>query len=328
MHANKKNSSIFTHILAATLLPLIAAFAFVIVFVSGIVRSQNDASVRDTISFTARHVSEKVTDSLAGINGLIKLTAMNMAEVAADSEESRGLLEKINHSLMDANLDINCAWHVFAEGVVSSEKGWYARSFLRKHGVVTEIPAVEQLDDPEISAWHVVPFSTGRPYQDTGGYWDYGINEDPEYIATVAYPIVRGGEIIGSVGMDITYAATFALLDSLQLPDERRMLLVTESKKIVYSPDDTVRGHDYRSLGFRAEDAADIDAVLEGAPHLLKEIRSPFFNRQSMAYVREVHVDGAEQKLFLYVDIPADLSIFRPICCTRGRARHGCCFSR
>lgn len=298
--------TIFSRIFFASIIPFIITFAVVMLIVANIISQQSDERVKNSLVFTGRYVSERFTDSLSSLTSLLKLTSMNMSAVAVDSEEGRLALEKLNRSMMDANQDVYCAWYVFAEGAVSGNKGWYARTFIRKDGDIREIPSVsnDNLNDPTISYWHLVPFETGKVYQDAGSPWDYGIGEDAQYVATIAYPITRAGKVIGTVGMDIVYKDVFKFLDDLQVPDERHMLLLNKLGQIVYSPNQADLGKTYYEIGLLPEDQADIDRAIKNNSQLLKELNSPFFEGESLVFIRPVDVPGVDEKLYLYVDTP------------------------
>jgi len=301
----EKRSTIFLHFFLAGIIPCTIAFVVIFILVSNVVSKQSHDAVEHSVKLMAKYATEKVANSLADTSRLVELAATNIASIVADTDDSRETMEKIIRSLMQVNGHISCAWYVFDEGVASSKKGWYARSFFRREDGVTEIPAVRELDNPEKSFWHIIPFRTKSVYQDIGYYWDYGIGEKSKYIATVAHPVIRDGEVIGTVGMDVTYTHIFRVMDRLQIPDERRIMLIAGSGNIVYSPDDAGRDKDYRQLGLSLEDESTPAGVFQDGGRLLRETHSPFFHEKSLVYVRPVKVgEDVHSKLFLYVDIP------------------------
>ncbi|UQZ87869.1 hypothetical protein C4J81_00995 [Deltaproteobacteria bacterium Smac51] len=315
----KKTSTIFSSILTSSLLPFAVVFILAVITVSNVVYKYSKERIHETVGFSARHVSEKVVDSLISTSTQVRLTSMNLAVAARDTDAARHTVDYIMTSLMDANRDIRCAWYVFSDGVMtppgafsdssSTSRHWYEHSFLRDKYSIHKLDSTpdEELNDPKESYWHLTPFETGMPYQDNGGFWDYETGNGAEYLATIAYPIVREGTIIGTVGMDITYSRTFRFLDEMQAASQGRILLISENGMVAYSSETEEKGLDFRELGFQADEAARMADVLENEVSFLEEIYSPFFGEKSLVYFGPIVSPGMNNQLHLYVDIPISI---------------------
>ncbi len=303
---NKKLASIFSRVLLASVLPFLITIAFIFLTVQYIIHSYVNTRIRETVDVSARFVTNKIIDTMSGITGLMNLTAKNLSEAAADSDNARTALERIIHSLMQSNQEIYCAWYVFAAGVADPGDTWYAKSFVQEKGLIREIPAVKELDDMNISFWHLIPFKEGKPWQDSGGFWDYGIGEGLKYIATICYPIIRDGKTIGTVGMDITYDKAFAFLNDMQVDGERGIILVTDAGVIVYARDSKASGGKFLDLDFRPKDRQALSQALQNREPLLREIRSPIFNTPSLATLGSINLPATNREIFLYLECPTN----------------------
>lgn len=277
-----KRSSIFTRILLASLLPFAIIFILLsIFFTSGIYRGRQ-AVGRENVMFLANIATEKIASSFANISRLLYLTSNNMADAAGKSPESLEALEHLLHTFMQSNPEIYCAWYVFEPGVAMEGEERYARSFQNQDGVITEIGAVqgELLMDPDVSPWHVMPLRTGSMYMDIIDYWDYQTGKGLEYTGTIAYPIIRDGEVIGSVGMDILYENAMKFMDSMQAPD-RTILLMSGRGRVMYSPQNAYHNKAIASLGFLPREQEILIQTLHENKTLLKEIHSPISGEES-----------------------------------------------
>lgn len=139
-----KQSSIFSRILLASLLPFAIIFILLsILFTSGMYRSRQ-AVGRENIMFLANIATEKIASSFSNISRLLYLTSHNMADVVENSPESAADLEHLIHTFMQSNPEIYCAWFVFEPGIATDGESRYARSFQNQNGIITEIAAVKE----------------------------------------------------------------------------------------------------------------------------------------------------------------------------------------
>ncbi len=301
-----KKSSIFTRLLLASLLPFAIIFIILtILFTSGMYRSRQ-AVGRENVMFLANVAMEKITSSFSNISRLLYLTSNNMADVVENSSESAAGLEHLIHTFMQSNPEIYCAWYVFEPGVATDGESRYARSFQNQNGIITEIAAVKEefLMDPDVSPWHVMPMQTGTMYLDIIDYWDYETGKGLEYTGTMAYPIIRNGQVIGSVGMDILYENAMKFMDSMQTPG-RTILLLSGRGRIMYSPENKYHNKTVSSLGFRPQEQEDLFQILHDNSTVLKEIHSPISGEESLVYIFPVPLPhNDDDTMSIYMDIP------------------------
>ena len=296
--------SIFSRILAASIAPFALAFALALALVIGAVNSYHRARVVDIANAFSENAAAKVTDALRHISSSLDLTARIMALAASDDDHGRETVLEALHALMDANpSEINCAWYVFKPGAISGKTPWDARSFLRRNGGIVEIPAVEELDDPEISPWHVFPFRSGKPYVDVIDYWDYGVGGDREYTGTVAYPVIRDGEIIGTVGMDILYEKIFHAAADWRIPGA--WLLISETGHVIGSSERGFSGR-LSDLGFAPGDLDAIGSAFRNGTPLSKAMPSPLSGRQSLVNMAPLPLNDGQHRLTLLLDFPTE----------------------
>ncbi len=303
----KRLASIFARVLIASVLPFLITIAFIYLTVEHIVHSYASTRVRETVDVSTRFVTNKIIDTMAGITGLMDLTAKNLAEAAADTDNARADLERILDTLMQSNQEIYCAWYVFAPGVADPGGTWYTRTFVQEKGVIREIPSVKALDDMDVAYWHIIPFKEGKPWQDSGGFWDYGIGEGEKYIATISFPIIRDGIIIGTLGMDITYEKAFAFLNNLQADGNRNIMLVTDAGIIVYARDPDASGGKFLDLDFDPKDRLALSAALKNHEVFMREIHSPVYNHPSLVSLSPINLPQTNREIFLYLDSPTNI---------------------
>ena len=310
----RRITNIFSRILMASVLPFALVFCLVLLAVNHIIYSYHDERVKETVIFFGEQASQKVTDTMGHIGSLLMFTSEIMADTAADSDRSRKALEELLHTFIESNPEIFCAWYVFEGGTVSEGRHWYARSFISRDGEVREIQAVtgDDLNNPGISPWHILPYTTGRPYLDPVDFWDYGQGNGFEFTGTMAWPITVEGRIVGTVGTDILYEQALSFVDQWQVPDERRVIIMAGNGLVLYSPDGRHGHHNYRQLGFTPDDAAALGEAMRLNQPLLKEMRSPFFEEKSLVFLYPIDLPGAEQNLFLLADHPTS-RLYRPV---------------
>ncbi len=304
-----KKSSIFTRILLASLLPFAIIFILLSIFFTSAMYRNRQSVGRENIMFLANIATEKITSSFSNISHLLRLTSNNMADVVNNSAEAAEALEHLLYTFMQSNPEIYCAWYVFEPGVATDGESRYARSFQSQNGIIGEIAAVkeEYLMDPAVSPWHVVPMQTRSMYLDIIDYWDYETGKGLEYTGTMAYPIMRDGEVIGTVGMDILYENAMKFMDSMQAPG-RTLLLLSGRGSVMYSPGNKYHNKSVANLGFRPQDQESLFQILHDNQTVLKEIYSPITGEESLVYITPVplpHDD--DDTMFIYMDIPTSV---------------------
>ena len=307
-------STIFSRILLASVLPFALVFTLVLLAVNHLVYRYHDERVRETIVYFGEYASDKVADTLGHISGMLMFTSKIMAETVDDGDQAWESLEEIIRTFIEANPEVNCAWYVFEGGVAAVGSDWYSRSFLRRPEGVVEIAAVEgeDLNNPGIAPWHILPFATGQPYLDPVDFWDYGQGDGFEFTATLAWPITAQGRVIGTVGMDILYESALDFIDQWQRPGERKVLLLAGNGLVLYSPGGERRHQSYRQLGFEPDDQSALGEAMRLNQPLLRAMSSPFFGEKSLVFLYPIDLPGAEQNLFLLADLPTS-RLYRPV---------------
>ncbi|MCD8139133.1 MAG: hypothetical protein LUE17_05050 [Planctomycetaceae bacterium] len=303
----KKHGSIFTRFLVAGILPFAVVFVFAAVVLSDVIYTFNKRNLATTVSIFATNASEKITDTLSHIDALLGLTSQNMADLAGESAHPEAAVLELLHTLMESNPEIFCAWYVFSEGVLNDRPGWQARSFLKRDGVITEIPAVKELDDPAISPWHYYPFRSATPYFDILDYWDYGIGEGSHYTGTLGHPVIQNGVVIGTVGMDILYEQAFRFMEKWQQSEGQRLLLVSDAGVIVHSWQSGMNGASLLDLPYPNQYRRELQQALADGTPIQTEMRSPMTGDNALMQLVPVAIGDDEHRLYLYLEVDTDV---------------------
>ncbi len=304
----KKHGSIFTRFLVAGILPFAVVLVFAAAVLSDVIYTFNKRNLANTVGIFATNASEKITDTLSHIDALLSLTSQNMADLAGETAQAEAAVLELLHTLMESNPEIFCAWYVFSEGVLNDRPGWQARSFLKREGVIGEIPAVKELDDPAISPWHYYPFRSASPYYDSLDFWNYGIGEGYHYTGTLAHPVIRSGVVIGTVGMDILYEQAFRFMEKWQSSDGQRLMLVSDAGLIVHSWQSEMNGSNLFDLPYQDKHRRQLQkALADGAP-LQTELYSPITGDNALVQLVPVAIGNAEDhRLYLYLEVDTNI---------------------
>lgn len=118
----------------------------------------------------------------------------------------------------------------------------------------------------------LLPVPHGKRYFDILDYWDYGIGEGPRYTGTLAYPVIRDGVVISTLGMDILYEQAFRFMEKWHDDNGYRIMLVADSGTILHSEENVQNGANLLDLGFSESDRQRIAATLGGSTPMQLEM--------------------------------------------------------
>ncbi len=299
-----KNTTIFTRILIACLLPFLLLFASLLYITTYRVYDEASTFAKHAAILFANHASEAVRSAFASTTDSLALTGQYLASMKKNSPSTKTDAEDTLKLFLESNPSLYCAWFAFERGIFGEER--YTKDFVRVGNDLKEIFDLtdELLDDEERSIWYNGALKSGEIFFDSVGFYDYGAG--PIGVSTISYPMKENGRVIGVLGMDVRYSIFYRFLDDLQVSDERQMMLLSVDGKVLYSSK-----HEYDDKNFL--DYARADGLEEKIAHVLQtdgtyleERRSPIYGRQSLLYLRPIDLKNARQPIFLYVDMPTD----------------------
>lgn len=295
--------TIFTRILLATTVPMLLAFAFLLVVAHIVVYDNSIQYANRAMSLMAGQSTERIHDKLANVASLLAVTSASMAETDFSSGGAKRLTDEKLVALLAANPSNYCAWFAFEPGAFP-EGGRYYKTVIRTESGPRVIPDLTNaaLDDAGKSPWYNQPLASGRPYLDFVSTYDYGLGEGSITAGTMTYPILRGGKVIGCVGLDLKYDDIFLDDDPRATPDQE-LLLLSPDGTVLYANAPRYTG---KNILTDSPPSADLfaKALRDEAP-LAREVgASPLRGVPSMAYLHPIRIDPSEQVVYLYSGVP------------------------
>ncbi|MDR0312558.1 MAG: response regulator [Treponema sp.] len=296
-------------VLLTTLCAVSAVFCLIIVLVVNILLASSINTAKNKDADHAKYITYSVKKSFDYITGLLDFTQQTLASLDHPSDEAKATADKTLFTMIDLSPNVYCAWFIFMEGIYYEDRH-YTKDYIRSNGVLLDIEdynSEEELEAAIVSPWYHVPLTTGKPYFDYVGPYDYGTGEGPIYTGTISVPIISNGKTIGICGVDITYEGIFNLAEVFEETPVFTLMLLSQDMTILHA---TVNENIAQNLkDFYFEDFDILRNATEQKIIYSDEIMSPFTKRKSLVSMYPLEIDiGAEKyTLYLYFGTPIDI---------------------
>ena len=290
--------SIFFKILSATLIPAVLIFSVLIVVINDVVTSlgENHAetSARESTGYTANLLDAQVASLRKGL--LFSSSRVNALHF--DNYEET-IIQDIIRSLAASSLDDDLAFHAWIAlkpGNVSED--WFIYTAVRDvNGEIKsagEIP--REMFEGELRTSeprYYTSIFTGEPYM-----------EMSDNRISLTEPLYNGGKIVGSIGLEASFARLLTNSAQLELvKSNRAVMLATEDGTIVCSLDDersAMRIDSYFSVLHASADSSADNGGLSVIPPESDIVAS----EKVVACLARMTFDGLSGPVYLILEIP------------------------
>ena len=250
-------------------------------YASSIAQSmETDAVVRISAEFTS-------------ILGLLSLVNNSMTAISPNLADADLRLSNMVVSMLQDTPYVNSIWFSFESGQFYQHKRFSAYYELDQQEVHKRISFHDiNFQDPAQAPWYTYPYHTSSTWLLIHNNLDIPTNDPKHFSAMVSAPLIRYGETVGVVGVEVFYANTFAFLKDQQIKDQQTLVLITGDGTIIYSYDPSLLG---LSL-FDLSDHPDLRHGLDNNTAFQLYGPSPFMNDSSHTYFTPIftfeEIDG------------------------------------
>ena len=303
-----RGMSTINKVILSTLITVFIVFSLMTVLVARMLLRDTMETAKRMDRAHAEHIVHSVRSNLNNLVSLLNLTQQSLELLDPYSAEARLSADRALLTMMDFDQNVYCAWFIFKKGVYYDVRH-YSREYIKQGGRILEFEnfsTEDDLEDPGITPWYNEPLTTGKPFFDYVGIYEYATGDEPVYTGTLSVPIVTDGKIIGVCGVDIIYQG---MLDEIAAYEEDMawtLMLLGSDMTILHAPE---RGMIYRNLSdYSFSELNIIRGIIEQGDTYSDEIVSPFSARRSLVslYPILVEVGTGHHPLYLYIDTPLD----------------------
>ena len=296
-------TSIFSRILAGALLPVIGVSAVVIGTINSIINVNNESSIRDSSSATVAQISSQISQELYRLEVLQNDISNGLANIRFDQPEAKENANTLLHTYLLSSSDIYSAWFSFDPAVFSDGIPYFRSEYREISNEISEKNKaladwlMETETEPE---WYSQPFNTKTTYVDVLGRHKIIGYVDGVPTLTMSSAIVKNGQAIGVVGIDMLYTDIVTFDASAE--KNEKLLLVAEDGMILYSQEKDEIGKSI--LDFGIQDKKSIRAAMQEKEIWIDKNYSPFFEEESIAVFYPFEMKGRSESFFLYRELP------------------------
>jgi len=298
--------SIFIRILAACIVPLVCVFVILAITINQVVYNQVTIKANETSASFAAEITEQINNNHTNVKALLDWVIDRLLAADPSAPDVEEEISEFIESLLIATPYVHCIWFSFEpDGFIAGLR--FSIDYVKHNNGIIRLSDFDDhlLLDPDLAPWYYHPFNTGEIWFETADYYDYEIGTGHAYTDTVSMPLIRDGDIVGVAGIDTLYTDQFRFLGDRDIPDERKLLLMTQAGEIVFSSDNQFITDFIFDLPHgntnRIRDALNNNAlsIFEG--------NSPFYGVRSVMSLTPVYAEFASQQLFLYTDMPTSI---------------------
>ena len=307
---SKLRAPIFMQFLLATLLPLLFIFSLVLATIARSVFYSSAGTAQEKTLFFAQQSAEQVRCGFLRVAARTELAAKALAYVFCKPEQTREAVRQIaRHTLENTPNAYRIRIYFEPEENFSGTEEPFAHVSYSDGKTLTGYPLVlsEEPDLDITSSRYAVPLKQGVPYHDSVSLCRFGPDKGRVYVASVNYPVIRNGKVIGCVGMDMLYRKSFQFVDKWEADGSYRLLIISESGTILYTPDDELIDRNLDSLGFDDKFLVNMKNAMQRNESFMEESYSPVFRQKSLICVYPVDLSDETTRVFMYMDTPTQL---------------------
>ncbi|MDR1873654.1 MAG: response regulator [Synergistaceae bacterium] len=281
----------------ASLFPLVLSFSVMLLTTGRVILSTNTAFTRETALFFARQTEARIENQVVVLSNTLSMAAHSVENTDMAAPDAKSRIDGELQRLFDVDKNLDYAWVAIGFGVFP-DKGRYMKTWVRSGDVPVEM--LDTDDNPLRSPWFNIPQVTGRFWFEPAEPYSTG-EAMPRYREMISRFLWKDGKIIGSLGLSMTHGRVFRFIDGQQVPDERKLLLLSEEGNVVYSTDNEYQGLSLSDFALPEEGR--IQRAMAEKMIFLEEGTSPVFGKTSLICVYPIRYSNAGRGLFLYLDM-------------------------
>jgi signal transduction histidine kinase/ActR/RegA family two-component response regulator len=296
-------------VLLTTLCAVFIVFCLMIVLVVNVLLASSIKTAKSVDADHAKYITNSVRKSFEFVTGLLDFTQQTLASLDYPSDEAKATADKTLLAMIELSPNVYCAWFIFMEGIYYEDRR-YTKDYIRSNGVLLEMEdynSEEELGDMVISPWYHIPMTTGKPYFDYVGPYDYGVGGGLIYTGTISVPIMANDKTIGVCGVDIIYDGIFNMADIFEDEPVFTLMLMSQDMTILHATHYDNINKNLKDFTF--EDFDILHSAMEQKIIYSDEIMSPFTNEKSLIslYPLEVEIGPETYLLYLYFGTPTSI---------------------
>ncbi len=264
---------VLTKILLACLLPSVLVFSLATVIIDS-AAIKNSVEAEKELAILNSEVAKTRTEGIiTSICQAVSITAEDIALVDEDSDDARDRVASMVSSLLhQSNYSYN-SWIVYEPnafdnkdsqfaGTKGSELGRFMKSYALRDGEIVELydMSEEDLANPEESQWYHAPMVEQSLVFDKAEYYDFADGKGGQFAFSIGVPIMRNGEPIGTLGIDIICADLFSYASKIEAQTNSYVNIITSTGDIVFSTE-----QDYYSELYTNIDNENLKKALSGS---------------------------------------------------------------
>ncbi len=300
--------SIFIRILMATLLPLILIFSLVIITINRIVFEENAAFARESTILFSEQVAMQINDKISTMSGLLNLTSKNISSINPNDPDAEKEIEKLLVILFKSTPSADKVWITLEEETFNNNKP-IVRTYIKNRDIIKEQthpgdPDLYTIEakSPRQNRQTDLPFIKIGPYDSPYGN---GQNEYKQPSGTIVSTIKRNNQIIGYIGVEILYSRIIDFLNDLQIPNKRRVAIISREGEMFSSTDNSSKNQTISDLGLDKEEQ--IQTAMMKAEPFMDEAFSLVLEKELFLSISPINIDNADKQLFLYIEFPTEI---------------------
>ena len=321
-----KNLGIKWRILLPVGLVLCIGISGITIIIANAFSKAMTASVNQTMQETAGHYATRIeVDMVSSLGGVRALSSV-YSKAAGTPRADRAYYIDVMTQVVQENKELFAAWICFEPNAFDGKDAEYANptgsssrenlaythdqtgrfisySFMSGNGQVTTEPLIDY-DKPGAGDYYLKARDNRRetissPYfyttADGGNY----------YIASVAVPIIRDGQVIGASGGDINMAPISQTLKDIKLYDNGYLMLIDDYGMFAYAPDESAWGQEAKSR-MSAASYGDVMEVSKTKQPKLVEAVVPTTKQRVICALAPITIGGTGQTWVMRAVIPYD----------------------
>ncbi len=292
--------TVLIRILLASLIPSILIFIFIFVTVSDLVNLKTYKSASSLTNLYSQHSSARIQRDLELIIEMLQITSDRLSELDFTAIDFDEKVEAILSNIFHVDSEIINVWVAYEPNIVSEKR--YLRSFVTFR---EEIKEVFDMDEKTIGdePWYknafvakkiVVSESINYDYKDGRGMQNYG---------GLAAPIFINGEVVGCIGIDISYTKMFNINYIIDAIGKSEIILFSEIGNIIYSTDPQLAEKTIYDIGFK--NVNDLMQIISSSGKFFKEEKDPLTQEKSWISFYPIKINSIDKTMSLYISIPS-----------------------
>lgn len=300
----KPTFGVFRRLLLASLLPQLLVFGVVVTIVNVVIYKNSVESARENADYFARDVSRQLGLLLSNMVENLEATGDNLALLAKDPSDINDRIDTLLALHLERQQEALGIWTAFEPGYFPGD-GRLARLIVRNENGIQSISS----DTPgwwntlDASPWYTIPVATGQPYFERGERVNPDVPGGGKNTGVIIQPIRTPGRSVGCIGLRVSYAELYKIVDRLVADVGQRTFVFTEGGEVLLNTGGYA-GESFYDAGFPPQALRQVHSAVQSHEHLTIETDSPFMKEKVLAQILPVASFGDEHPFFLYIETP------------------------